>query len=1238
MTSPARPGKTAPKLCQDFLIFDPLKGGKPNVLTDHSPPQGEGPQLAPHLASCKHDYTIKSPQSVTPPLDLRPDGGIIYKIAVICKKCRIHADIRIDYSDATDPCPTNAHPLHHFQRAPTQDRTTQDRIRYAWQCSVDECRAKLRIHFRTPRLSENDVNTVVNPELLKRRYHALLQEDPNREGIREATPMEGLSRLRRYVKDSLNPRHIKRQIPAINKRFQESFGLNGQDCHELLEKCGLKHAVSAAQGGQDLEWDLSENREVNWVLPNPEQIEDRFQTDEHNQREMLEDVEIELLAWMYKLSSEQGLVNPCAGESMSSANMDVERTLAAVGSAVREHFAYVTSPLQLKLTQSRFFNSLGALPDFSDSLIEYTYDRQTVCDPELQSYYFECLEVITEDRRTEQLQMKVAKLQSQLVVSRRDLTAAYRYFSISNAESQKVSDERVIEIFQARQSDLGAAAQEEARQHLYKIGVSRNSGRLISASRQSVDTYEDALSWLGNGADKNTSDEGILAVLAIKTADNPANEEIGQKAVATIAKVRKSNMLNNWLLTGRQDGYTMSVDEALRHLNIEQKLEVVDQTVLSAVFDSARQDRPGDTTEKAIAAIQGALASGNGNMLTHSPATWPVGLTSHGNTCYLNSLLQYYFSIKPLRDIVLNYHQYKLDTTNGEKKERVGQLRISTVEVEGGQRFAAELKYLFERMIKSRDSAVKPEADLVCRAFLKPKEYKLLDPIMRPEKDQPGQTASHGSESAVDDKFTDKQTVMSPTQIMTDGRKESDASSATLQASVNGDDPDVPMRDGEMPPTPPASPGLKGQEKPEPENPPPLPPRRFSTTKEEALAKAEANARQQQDVTEVHDAITFLLRCGMMPRGQDDEEEQEDAMRDLFSLRVTQTMVNKGVEQKPKPLPDSAIQLNVPYEPTDIYSALDAVFDLQPYTEDPSMEAFKSVKSLPPLLQINMPRIGYDKDRAGGAAFKSTECIRLEDELFLDRYLDTSHPSTLPKRRQCWGWRKQLQSLRREQRALAKTTMDLDGPSAVAETATYLTSLDDVNNDLRSIDVDPIEADGDITSALIHEAQQQAERVAGLDAEIDALQKQLGSQFQDLKNIKYRLAAVFFHRGSYGHGHYWIYIRDFANNIWRLYNDERVEQFDKLDSIFEAKTWDQGTPTYAVYVAEDKVDHIQPVCRDPEEAPTFEPTSIQDAADVEMRNVHSQQVPGIAIDPTLASEGGQASWDAPRQVAEDVKW
>ena len=243
----AGPGKTAPKLYQDFLAFDPVKG-VPNVLTTTSPPSGEGPQLAPPIGSCRHEYVTKASQSVPPPLDLRPDGTTIYKIAAVCKKCRIHTEIHVDHSNATNPCPGSEHPLHHFQHAPTYDIKAEERIQFTWQCSVAECRATLCIVYRKSRWDEEDIQLLSNPERLKRRYDALIQDDPNREGIKLATQMDAFLRLRRYVKDSLVPSHTKRQIPANNKRFQEAYGIDGQDCAEILNWLGFRLAVSFVLG------------------------------------------------------------------------------------------------------------------------------------------------------------------------------------------------------------------------------------------------------------------------------------------------------------------------------------------------------------------------------------------------------------------------------------------------------------------------------------------------------------------------------------------------------------------------------------------------------------------------------------------------------------------------------------------------------------------------------------------------------------------------------------------------------------------------------------------------------------------------------------------------------------------------------------------------------------------------------------------------------------------------------
>jgi ubiquitin carboxyl-terminal hydrolase 25/28 len=720
-------------------------------------------------------------------------------------------------------------------------------------------------------------------------------------------------------------------------------------------------------------------------------------------------------------------------------------------------------------------------------------------------------------------------------------------------------------------------------------------------------------------------------------------EEIGRKAVSIIAQARNSSFLKSWLEGDDPSQKTMNIDEALPLLGVDTTLDQIDATVWPSIFSARRSDKPGVQTERAIAAVQKALAGpSTGANAEHAPETWPVGLRSHGNTCYLNSLLQYYFSLKPLRDIVMDYDQYKMDISAGQEKlERVGQRRVSTQEILGGKKFADELRHLFGRMIKDRDTAVKPEQDLVCRAFLDPRDFAEL------EAQKSGNDS--GNDSAIDDStmpdLTSNNNVEEPKEL--DGLQSS-ASSQTLQAddhSMDGQTGDVQMNGTDLPPTapnsaplsPPPSPSQKPvDQQADGPAPPPLPPRRFSTTTSDTLRQAEAKATQQQDVTEVHDSITQRLRAGMQPRGADNRGEQVDALRDLFAIGMSQTAISGTTISKPELISDSSIQLNVPTEPTDLYSALDDYFDLQVVTEGSEKQQYRSILELPPLVQINMPRIGFNKETK--EAYKSDAPLRLEDELYLDRYCEGTASNVLERRRSAWGWRKNLLELKKEQKALQGTGVGLEGPAAVSETARFIESLKDVNKELLAAGEDPIEGDLDVHIALEEDAIFQKQRLTSLDSQVSTLQGKLTGTFDDLKEKKYRLYAVFFHRGGSSSGHYWVSIHDFQNDIWRSYNDECVTEVQSrdLDNIFYARDWQHGTPTFAVYVRDDlKDNYVQAVCREPEEAPPATDLS----GDVTMTDNSQWNGGADNINPqALVRKGGNGSnWDPERDVPV-AKW
>jgi len=633
--------------------------------------------------------------------------------------------------------------------------------------------------------------------------------------------------------------------------------------------------------------------------------------------------------------------------------------------------------------------------------------------------------------------------------------------------------------------------------------------------------------------------------------------------VHIIAEYRKSDLLKGWLSTGVVQETGMSIEDACRHLNIQ--LSSVDDQMLQLVFDNARKDNPGWKTDKAIEAVTLAYQRPEPRV-TQDPSTWPVGLISHGNTCYLNSLLQYYFTIKPLRDIVLNFDSYKFDLSAATMKhERVGGRRVTPLEIRAYQKFVDDVRNLFEHMITDQGPSVKPEADLVCRAFLKAEDVETQSAIPTPAPSPPRR-------SSVD---TDKPLPSLPSEV-------SNASSTTLHSAASS--ATLAHHDIDMiapPSTPPLaskSGSTVGQRTPA------LPPR--STEKlgtparqQTSLSKAEEAARQQQDVTEVMDEILFRFRCAIKSNGMDTREEQLDSFRDIFYMCVSEKTLGEDGSITSRDDYHLNILLNIPTRPTDIYTALDEIFELQTieYGEK-RVKQFRTLKTLPPIFQVNIPRITYD--RKSNRQVKLDHKLHLEEYLYLDKYYEWDNSDIMDKRRATWASRQQLDVLQAQKDVIEKNDMGMNGPTVLQTAAKYLKNLHSSNETLTSLNIARIDIDDSVAGDLDAIAAAQKAQLATLDAQIKSLQQQIGNPFATHQQIRYRLHAVFFHRGSHGHGHYWSCIHDNAQKMWRTYNDEKVDELKNVNDIYDAETWQQGTPTYAVYVKDDASDtFVQTVCR-----------------------------------------------------------
>ena len=226
-----------------------------------------------------------------------------------------------------------------------------------------------------------------------------------------------------------------------------------------------------------------------------------------------------------------------------------------------------------------------------------------------------------------------------------------------------------------------------------------------------METYEQALTFLS--AEIATQDEYIHSLYTAKVRllrlseedadsspqvhDDPSTEVQARKAVELIARKRNNKALLEFVKTGRMGDMEMDVGEAYRLFQIEDR--TIDDDTIIVSYQVAMDDNPGNVEElgRAIKAIADDRQSGKLRQLIQGPggtmkasAETPVGLENIGNTCYLNSLLQYFFTVSELRKIVLEFDEYKQQLGDAEMQlKKVGRLDAKPQQVETAQKCMA---------------------------------------------------------------------------------------------------------------------------------------------------------------------------------------------------------------------------------------------------------------------------------------------------------------------------------------------------------------------------------------------------------------------------------------------------------------------------------------------------------------------------------------------------------------------
>jgi ubiquitin carboxyl-terminal hydrolase 25/28 len=274
-------GKTAPRLLQDLLTYDPRyeeRAGR-NLLTT-APPQhdpSKPPVAAVPARNCRHALVTKDDQSLLATPGQDPDQSTVYKIASYCALCRWHIDVIVDFRNNVAKARAcrkgdTEYLLHHFlfdedsESNGSNSLGFQPKARtYRFHCSAPQCPVKVSIHMKPPHLSDHDVETLTNQAQLRKRWETAKQIAGDRADTTMARRVDGPDFLSTYLQDSLNPVKGKTRIPLFNKKFLKTFG---RDCDSILIRLGFT---------TEPEVEDDEISQV-WYLPRPEETKDLLES------------------------------------------------------------------------------------------------------------------------------------------------------------------------------------------------------------------------------------------------------------------------------------------------------------------------------------------------------------------------------------------------------------------------------------------------------------------------------------------------------------------------------------------------------------------------------------------------------------------------------------------------------------------------------------------------------------------------------------------------------------------------------------------------------------------------------------------------------------------------------------------------------------------------------------------------------------------------------------------------
>ncbi|KAG0079863.1 ubiquitin-specific protease ubp2 [Linnemannia elongata] len=266
---------------------------------------------------------------------------------------------------------------------------------------------------------------------------------------------------------------------------------------------------------------------------------------------------------------------------------------------------------------------------------------------------------------------------------------------------------------------------------LEKLGaskyVSEKSEKVLNLSEkasllQERDSYHGKL-----GCVSDMTDDLIIEAFKAQIAHDVSTSHSLVDALSEIQKKRKSEKLEIEIICQKSEGIvtTAELRSAYRHFEIPDNGEGISTDVLLGLIRGSLKSGSMEN----LRIIAKARNDPELNLLLEQPeddiplddpildlyyASNPVGLSNIGNTCYLNSLLQYMYTVKDIRETVLNMEAYiENEQEEGWKEKVIDGRTLTKKDVAEAKEIVVELNKLFKLMQSAKSRSVTPSNRLV---------------------------------------------------------------------------------------------------------------------------------------------------------------------------------------------------------------------------------------------------------------------------------------------------------------------------------------------------------------------------------------------------------------------------------------------------------------------------------------------------------------------------------------------